>query len=205
MPETVDMLADLIRTITPSGRAHVAGMSYGAFHGLELARRHPDVVLSLFASGGAPFEGKQRWVASRPWAMGIVAGVSTYVPDTLYWLLCRQMGVLKHAELRAESKVNHTNQLMRNGYADCLSVTLKEVGGIRGVRTCVVAGGLQDNADVTRRMGVVLRESSEEECKAFVVRKAIHGWDLQFPELFAEGIRCWAEGREMPEKYEELV
>jgi hypothetical protein len=42
-------------------------------------------------------------------------------------------------------------------------------------------------------------------CKAYVVRKAVHGWDLQFPELFAEGIRAWVLDEDMPVEYEELV
>jgi pimeloyl-ACP methyl ester carboxylesterase len=85
LPAMTDALASLIHTVSPTSRAHVAGMSYGAFVGLELARRHPDVVASLFASGAPPFEGKERFFASRPWLMSIVVGATMYMPDPMYW------------------------------------------------------------------------------------------------------------------------
>ena len=90
--------------------------------------------------------------------MFLVVGLTMYMPDSLYWYICVKTGVLKHAELHGESKANYSMQLLRQGYADCLSVTLKEVGEIRNVKTAVVAGGLQDNVDVTKRMGIGLRE-----------------------------------------------
>jgi hypothetical protein len=56
------------------------------------------------------------------------------------------------------------------------------------VRIVVVAGGKQDDVDVTRRTGVVLRDGKgREECRAYVVRGVMHGWDVQFPKMFAEG------------------
>jgi pimeloyl-ACP methyl ester carboxylesterase len=203
LAQTTSALASLIQESSPSGRAHVAGMSYGAFVGLELACRHSQVVDSVFASGAPPFEGKERFFASRPWLMRIVVGVTMHMPDTLYWWFATRAGVIKHPDLRVESKANYNMQLLRNGYADCLCVTLKEVGEIQGMRTCAVAGGRQDNLAVTRRVGEAL--SRADGCKAYVVGKAIHAWDWQFPDLFAEGIRVWAEGGNMPLDYEELV
>lgn len=37
-----------------------------------------------------------------------------------------------------------------------------------------------------------------------VVRGAVHTWNLQKPELFAEAIKAWVEGRELPEGIEIL-
>jgi pimeloyl-ACP methyl ester carboxylesterase len=45
MAQSVAMAADLLRDL--DGPAHVFGHSYGAVIGLELARRHPDLVASL--------------------------------------------------------------------------------------------------------------------------------------------------------------
>lgn len=161
---------------------------------------------SLFASGAPPFEGKERFFASRSWLMSIVVGATMYMPDPMYWWLSGKAGVIKHPDLRAESRGNYSMQLLRNGYAACLSVELKKVGEIEGVRTCVVVGGKQDSVDVTRRMGQVLRESAGNSgCKAYVVKKAIHAWDWQFPELFTQGITAWAKESDMPKEYEELV
>ncbi|KAF2035804.1 alpha/beta-hydrolase [Setomelanomma holmii] len=201
IPEITSTLASLIRSVSPTGSAHVAGLSYGGFVGLELARRHPDVVLSLFASGAPPFEGKERFFASRPRLLYCVIASTNHIPDSLYWWFSAKVGVQKHAELRAESKRNLTFVLLKQGYGDVLEITLKEVGEV-GVRTLAVAGGRQDSVDVTRRMGTALRGKGG---RAVVVRKAIHAWDLQFPELFAEGVRRWIQEEELPEEYEELL
>lgn len=80
---------------------------------------------------------------------------------------------------------------------------MERVAEIRGVRIAVVAGGKRDQVAQTREMGKVLA-SMNSECKAFVVRDAVHLWDLQLPELFAQGVRAWIEGIEMPEEFELL-
>jgi len=92
--------------------------------------------------------------------------------------------------------------------------------GQRGVRILVVAAGKQDDVEAAREMGRVWREDdhlareerggtrtrTRTKSKAAVVRGAVHAWNLQFPEVFAEGIKAWVEGREeLPVEYEELV
>jgi hypothetical protein len=37
-----------------------------------------------------------------------------------------------------------------------------------------------------------------------VVKGAVHAWNLQMPEVFAEGVRAWVEGRELPGEFEIL-
>jgi hypothetical protein len=53
-------------------------------------------------------------------------------------------------------------------------------------------------------MGKVWRELGREGCVAAVVREAVHAWNLQMPEVFAEGVRAWVEGRELPGEFEIL-
>jgi pimeloyl-ACP methyl ester carboxylesterase len=208
LPQITDLLAALIRDVSPTGRAHVAGMSWGGYIGFELARRYPELVDTLFVSGAPPSEGKGSWLASQPWARVLAQGAEVYVPDALFWMVCRSFGVPKHVELRAELKGNFSRQMVRDIHADCVSVTMERVAEIRGVRVCVVAGGLQDNVEAIRRAGITLKESGQEgrkKAKAFCVRRAIHCWDLQFPELFADGITAWVEDRDMPPEYEETL
>jgi hypothetical protein len=75
---------------------------------------------------------------------------------------------------------------------------------IRQTRVALVAGGKHDDFETAREMGKIIIENCQGS-KAYVVRKAIHGWDLQYPELFAQGVRAWIEGSTMPEEYEELT
>ncbi len=58
--------------------------------------------------------------------------------------------------------------------------------------------------DSTRDMGRVMREVQDGN-KAVVVKKALHAWDLQFPELLAKGVVAWIRGEELPPEFEELV
>jgi hypothetical protein len=37
-----------------------------------------------------------------------------------------------------------------------------------------------------------------------VLREAAHAWDLQFPELFAQGVAAWVEGGKLPDEFERL-
>jgi hypothetical protein len=62
------------------------------------------------------------------------------------------------------------------------------------MRTLAVAGERQDDVEGTRRLGQVLRGGCDES-RAFVVNGAVHAWNLQWPELFAEGIEAWIERR----------
>ncbi|KAK7421684.1 hypothetical protein QQZ08_009858 [Neonectria magnoliae] len=54
-----------------------------------------------------------------------------------------------------------------------------------------VAGGMIDSVEGTKKMGEILKQQSRQgkETRAVVVRKAIHEWNLQFPELFADGVK----------------
>lgn len=101
---------------------------------------------------------------------------TTLLPDTMHDALSRRMGTVILPELRKATKENFTTELVRSGYADCCSVRMTEVECIEGVRVAAVAGGKVDNVDVTRGMGVALRGNGGDGGKAFVVRKAIHGW-----------------------------
>lgn len=201
MDNAISALSHLISTKITGGRAHIVGMSLGGCVGLEFARRHPELVLSLFCTGCAPLSGYRKWFISRPRLMGgieIMAGkLST---EALFW---SYIGVEPLPGLREEMRRNHSMELLGAGYGACTALTRERVAEIRGVRIAIVAGGKRDSVEETREAGKVLANTNPE-CKALVVRDAVHLWDLQLPELFAQGVRAWVEGREMPKEFEVL-
>jgi hypothetical protein len=85
---------------------------------------------------------------------------------------------------------------------------MKSIEEIRGVRVLAIAGGKQDNVDMTQQMGRALRIASgcngQGRSKAVVVKDAVHAWDMQFPKLFASGIKAWVAGNDLPSEFEEL-
>lgn len=90
-------------------------MSYGSFVDLALARQYPELVLSLLASGAPPFEGKERWFASRPRVMWYINAATTRMPDTLHVYLSKKVGVLTFDDLRQATKENFTQDSVRTG------------------------------------------------------------------------------------------
>jgi pimeloyl-ACP methyl ester carboxylesterase len=208
LPQIADALADLITDISPTHRAHVVGVSYGGYCGLELARLHPDVVESLFASGAPPYNWLQKFLAKRPWLNTLVQASIMYLPDQLYWMIYGKAGVLKDSDLRKENKANFSKTLVANGFGGALAVTVETIGQIKGTRVLAVAGGQQDDIDMSKKMGHALTTAGgahSSECKAVVVRKAIHAWDVEYPKLFVEGVKAWVEERDLPEEFEELM
>lgn len=201
LDNTIEALSHLISTKVAGGRAHIVGLSLGGVVGLELARRHPELVLSLFCTGCAPPSGFRRWVMSRPRLLGgaeIVLG--KFATDAMFWY---SLGVEAVPGLREEFQRNQSMALLAAGYSACTAVTLEDLAEIRGVRIAIVAGGKRDSVEQTREVGKMLR-SKALGCQAFVVRDAVHLWDLQLPELFAEGVRAWVDGSEMPKEFEVL-
>lgn len=60
-------------------------------------------------------------------------------------------------------------------------------------RTLVIAAGMQDDTEETRRRGALLRAGGDINIHATVVRGARHAWVLQLGKvnLFARGIKAW--------------
>lgn len=109
----------------------------------------------------------------------------------------------RHEALKAEMGKNRTWATVRDNYTSILDFGWDKVREIN-VRIAVIAASLRDDIEATRKMGPLLREGGSEESGVFVVRNAVHAWNLRFPELFALGIRAWIEGKEFPKEFEEL-
>jgi hypothetical protein len=123
-----------------------------------------------------------------------------FATDAMFWF---SLGVEPVPGLREEFQRNQSMALLRAGYSTCTAVTLEHLAKIRGVKIAIIAGGKRDSVEQTREVGRALR-SKDQECEAFVVREAVHLWDLQLPELFAQGVRAWVDRSEMPKEFEVL-
>lgn len=200
----VNALSHLIKTRVKGGKVHIVGLSLGGFVGLEFARRCPELVLSLWCTGCAPFTGYRRWFRSQSRLLsGIIAVAGRLATDGIFWASLGA-NVEPIPGLRAEVQKNQNITLLRPVFDELVSVTFENIAGIQGVRVAIIAGGKQDNVEDTVEAGKMLR-SKNPECNAFVVREAIHWWSLQLPQVFAQGVRAWVEGSEMPKVYEPLL
>lgn len=203
-----DKVAALIKQHAHEGKAHVIGLSLGGFVTQHLIRRHPDVVLSAFTTGAAPLGPWQVWVAARP---SIVHwGFWLAIKSGIYKLAAYQTNLKPHEKLVEEIMGNNTIEVTTAAYADVArwqEEALKEVGE-KDKRILFAAGGHGDNIEATKKAVEIFREFGRvdgKKTRAVVVDGAIHGWNLQFPELFAEGIKAWVEEKPLPEGFSEIT
>ena len=200
----VSGLAHLITTYVEDKQAHIVGLSLGGFIGLDLVRRRPELVRSLWCTGCAPFSGFRRWAMSRSFLLsGLVAVAGQVANDSIFWASLGK-DVEPIAGLRAEVQSNQNIRTLKPMFDELASFTLANLAQIENSRVAIIAGGKQDNVEDTLKAGNVLRKTNPQ-CNAFVVRDAIHWWSLQLPEIFAHGVKAWVEDKEMPKAFELLL
>ncbi|KAH7242038.1 Alpha/Beta hydrolase protein [Fusarium tricinctum] len=188
------------------GKAHVVGFSLGGFVALVLTPRHPDAVLSTFATGAYPYRGLFKWIMERPTVMWIANSIQN-IPG-LTEMALRKQGI-DYEEWQAESKKNKSPERTKDIARELIAFSMEHVKVVAdsGVRTCVVSGGKMDQTDAIQEMGVILRKGGhikDVTNMAVVVREAYHPWHLQLPELFAAGVAAWVQGQELPAGFESL-
>jgi pimeloyl-ACP methyl ester carboxylesterase len=209
IPAQADRLAQLIESHAHQGRAHLAGVSMGGFVAVEIARRHPDLVRSVFSSGAAPYEGARLWATEHASWFDAYSKVTTAITPRWLdsWITEKKysvQGMRVSEALRRDIKTNDsvsmgTIELFESIGRDCTMEGMSEVR----VRTLTVAGGKMDAVDATRKQGQKLREGCDES-RAAVIKAAWHMWQLQLPELFAKSLMAWIEGRELPKEMQLL-
>ncbi|KAI9149957.1 hypothetical protein HJFPF1_09704 [Paramyrothecium foliicola] len=201
-----EKVASLVRAQAHGGKAHFVGLSLGGFITQEVIRKYPDLVLSVFITGATPFTDFQKWLAARS---GIIRwGLWAAHKIMLYDLTAWQYGLLPHAELKKQILVNNNNGVAKSVFDGLLEFGWDdaEEAAKQGKRVLVCAGGQQDDVSGTKRLGEIFKAGgpSGSKSQAFVVKKAIHGWSLQFPELLAQGIRAWIRREMLPDAFEPL-
>ncbi|EXK90416.1 hypothetical protein FOQG_07208 [Fusarium oxysporum f. sp. raphani 54005] len=199
---SAERVAVLIRRHAHGGRAHVVGLSMGAFITLRISRQHPELVLSAIVTAGHPMEGHWAWVARYPsityYAMLVLLEL---VPTWLYMLVAvKGRGMRRHEELLEEMRHNRRWEVIRAVDTGLLELKWEDIRMLP-VKTLAIAAEGIDDAEAVRRMG---REMPVEGSLGAVVRGAVHTWNLQKPKLFSDVIRAWIEQSALPASLEIL-
>ncbi|KAI1850594.1 hypothetical protein JX265_004304 [Neoarthrinium moseri] len=204
-----DLIADMIRKHAHGGRAHLVGISTGGFVCQELVRRHPDVAISVFASGCSPLRDFWLNMSKRPKLIHLGLLAMLHTPNNMFLKVSGWSPELQNNDLVKEVKRNTTSRLSERGNSDTAAFQQEAVQEVatKGVRICLVAGGKQDDFEGTRNTGRdyrTLGTGEAQQSRAYIVREAIHAWNLQYPELYAKGIQAWIEKWQMPPEFELL-
>lgn len=114
-------------------------------------------------------------------------------------------------ELIAEMRNNTTWELIQDMFPWILSFNLEHVRQLK-LRILSIAGAKGDDVTTIERTAEALRSRRTDEdavwpedgSGAIILREAAHGWDMQFPELFARGVSAWINKEQLPEEFERV-
>jgi pimeloyl-ACP methyl ester carboxylesterase len=205
---SADLLADLIRQRSPTGKAHVVGLSVGAQIGVEMLAKTPDVLESAVISSAQlcpePGDG---WGIYSESAMAAV-----------YWL---GIAPFKHSDrwIRMNMKYSagipgryfeafrrNFQSITRDGWAhvmaDNFRYRLPDGLGKAHLPVLLVAGTKETG---TIRVSHQLLAEKLPNAKAVLIGNhktwsvaQEHNWPMNDPAVFARMVRAWVEGEALP-------
>ncbi|KAJ6021247.1 hypothetical protein N7540_006751 [Penicillium herquei] len=193
------IITQLIRSHAKDSHAHIVGHSLGARVAIHIAETNPSLVDSVFISG----------YGSLP-----QTALTPYIPYAV-WMTQRLENLVPRSVIRWAMDGTDIPRIdTRLGTLRlCQSVMAPtETKGPMpwNARTCIIVagkGGLVPSAD-SRSSAVRLLEIGKlgnKETVAFWHPDMRHPWNRQNPRLFADSVRAWIEGRELPDGFEMIV
>ena len=195
MADAVARLAAMIRDASPTGRAHVVGLSFGGVVAQAMLVQAPEVVDHVILSGTAARFGPT-----------LLAALKAQVALS-QWLMARlssqQLGALMSLQLSlpAEYRPMLEEDMRRvpaEAMARFLLATYAEIVTPTRATTPVLVAVGQKETVVARAMARRLHRAIAGS-QGIVVPRANHVWNLQYPDLFAEVVRAWVTDRPLPE------
>ncbi|MGN9811342.1 alpha/beta fold hydrolase [Micromonospora sp. BQ11] len=192
--DTVAAMADVIRSRSPRGRAHVVGLSLGGTIVVQLAASVPDVVESAIVSGVnvLPYP--------NPVLMRLAGLVMAPLVTSGPMLRATARGLGVPAEdfdgFRASAKAMAPGTFRRVG-AELMTFGVPEAAGSSPCRLLAVAGGNEHE---------LIRRSLPELANGFAHGQARlapgvgHGWSGEAPDLFAAMVRAHLAGVALPDE-----
>jgi len=190
--DSAAQVAETIRQRTPSGKAHLVGLSLGGYVGLSVLASQPDVVESLLVSGvsARPFTRQWLWRAT-----------FTLLAPLLHWKPFLTANA-RAIQLPAEDMPLYLNDMRRLSkqtflrvYDELLAYRLPAIFSQRPQRLLAVAG---DQEFKQIRDSLPAFPQYLPNGKAALVPNAHHGWNGEHPELFTTMVRNWVENEPLP-------
>ena len=176
-----DLLAELIETRVPAGRAHIVGISWGAFLAQVLMQRHPDRV-DRAVSDGTPIMWPR---GTRPLMLWLVTLVTPFLHTRPVAALYRDTH--DPADLRVAS---------RGAWWQVWAVSLTNLAAATEAPcpTLLVAG----EKEGFMRPGDAALAQLMPHAEAWYAPGLDHCWQRKAPDLHIRMLEAWFTGQELP-------
>lgn len=193
LDDTVERLAELVARNAQGDRAHLVGLSLGAYVGLRLMERFPERVNRAVLSG----------VNVLPFPNARVVGMMGYLMlpflKTDVFLKANARGLRipdsHFAGYRQSAKAMSRRAYLSIG-RELMSFGPPADPGHITSPTLVVAG---EREQPLIRASVPRLVAALPDARGYVVPSVGHGWSGEAPELFAQTVRAWVTGGPLPE------
>jgi pimeloyl-ACP methyl ester carboxylesterase len=190
--DAAEQVADLIRSRTAAGRAHVVGLSLGGHVALSLLERRAEVVERVVVSG----------VTAEPWGHPLLVEAQLRLTSAM---------LRSPRAADAQARAYRLPPAQRDALAGSLQAmppgtyrqVAREVSRYRvpatlaAVRTPTLAlAGGNESELIRRAVGVVAGVLPAGEGR--IAPDLGHGWNVEAPELFNATVRAWIAGTPLP-------
>ncbi|KAH8806192.1 Alpha/Beta hydrolase protein [Xylogone sp. PMI_703] len=200
IPDAAALVADLIEKYAHGGRASLVGMSLGGYVALYVAAKYPALVQSAFVSGCHQyFTGLLKSILLTVGLTVVTLIVSLMPKSWTFWML-RKQGMQLSEEFYTDLSRNlRLNEKIRIAKAISTQFT-EDIWEKVTTRTCLVVGGNETGSWIVGERAKLLQHGNPES-RGVRIEGLEHAWDMQDPELFADGILKWIEGKEMQKRF----
>jgi pimeloyl-ACP methyl ester carboxylesterase len=197
--QTADLVAEIIRKNVPSGRAHVVGLSLGAYVGLTLLTRHPSVVERAVLSGINVLPLPNKWLID-----AAAYAIAPLIKTRLFARINAQ--ALNIPADRFETYRQSLQPLSIRSFItashDASAFSMAANTAEIQTPTLLVAGEREHPLIPASmaRLRQVLPNS-----QARLVKGVGHAWNGERPDLFAATVKAWCAQSELPDELMNLT
>jgi pimeloyl-ACP methyl ester carboxylesterase len=195
MKALVNSLADLIRSTSPTGKAHVVGLSFGGVVAQALMVSAPELVDRVVLSGTATRMNKMLILTQ---ALNVPI-MRLLRPQQLASLVSKQFAI---PPAYKESLIEDMRQFSVDGMMQVMWTYGEIVMPSKTTSPTLVAVGEKETA--------FAKSAARALCSGIPGAKGIlapgmgHVWNLQAPELFTNMVRAWLQDLSLPPELQPL-